>query len=140
MHTVLVVDDSQVDRRLVGGLLSRAGEYQVVYAEHGKAALERLELDVPDLVVTDIHMPEMNGLEFVKAAKVQYPMIPVVLMTAQGSEELAVEALKLGAASYVSKRRLGEDLVSTVTHVLEALQVNRGQSRLLNRITSSDTY
>jgi CheY-like chemotaxis protein/anti-sigma regulatory factor (Ser/Thr protein kinase) len=139
VHTVLVVDDSQVDRRLVGGLLTRAGEFQVVYAEHGLDALERLELDVPDLVVTDIHMPEMNGLEFVEAAKKDYPMIPVVLMTAQGSKELAVQALKLGAASYVSKRRLGEDLVATVAHVLEALQVNRGQSRLINRIVRSET-
>jgi CheY-like chemotaxis protein/anti-sigma regulatory factor (Ser/Thr protein kinase) len=139
MHTVLVVDDSQVDRRLVGGLLVRAADIQVVYAEHGIDALERMELDVPDLVVTDIHMPEMNGLEFVEAAKKLYPMIPVVLMTAQGSEELAVEALKRGAASYVSKRRLGEDLVSTVLHVLDALQVNRGQSRLMNRIERSET-
>lgn len=139
MQTVLVVDDSQVDRRLVGGLLQRTGEFQIVYAENGVDALHRIELDVPDMVLTDLHMPEMNGLDLVQAIRVDYPLIPVILMTAQGSEELAVDALKMGAASYVPKRRLGDDLVRTVTHVLEASQVDRGQARLLNRVVETET-
>ncbi|MDA1251063.1 MAG: response regulator, partial [Planctomycetota bacterium] len=139
MQTVLVVDDSQVDRRLVGGLLQRTGEFQIVYAENGVDALNRIELDVPDIVLTDLHMPEMNGLDLVQAIRVEYPLIPVILMTAQGSEELAVEALRMGAASYVPKRRLGDDLVKTVTHVVEASQVDRGQARLLNRVVATET-
>lgn len=139
MQTLLVVDDSRVDRRLVGGLLQKTGEYEVVYAEHGRAALERLELDIPDAVLTDLHMPEMNGLELVQAIKSDYPLTPVLLMTAQGSEELAVEALRLGAASYVTKRRLGEDLISTVHQILEAASSTRGGTRLLNRISSLET-
>ena len=139
MQTVLVVDDSQVDRRLVGGLLQRTGEFQIVYAENGVDALNRIELDVPDIVLTDLHMPEMNGLDLVQAIRVEYPLIPVILMTAQGSEELAVEALRMGAASYVPTRRLGDDLVKTVTHVVEASQVDRGQARLLNRVVATET-
>lgn len=139
MQTVLVVDDSQVDRRLVGGLLQRTGEFQIVYAENGVDALNRIELDVPDIVLTDLHMPEMNGLDLVQAIRVEYPLIPVILMTAQGSEELAVEALRMGAASYVPKRRLGDDLVKTVTHVVKASQVDRGQARLLNRVVATET-
>lgn len=139
MQTVLVVDDSKVDRRLVGGLLQRSGEFQIVYAENGVDALQRIELDVPDIVLTDLHMPEMNGLSLVESIRTSYPLIPVILMTAQGSEELAVEALKLGAASYVPKRRLGDDLVTTVTHVLESAKVNRGQTRLLNRVVQTET-
>lgn len=139
MQTVLVVDDSQVDRRLVGGLLQRSGEFQIVYAENGVDALQRIELDIPDIVLTDLHMPEMNGLSLVQSIRADYPLIPVILMTAQGSEELAVEALKLGAASYVPKRRLGDDLVSTVSHVVEASHVDRGQMRLLNRIVQTET-
>lgn len=138
MHTVLIVDDSQVDRRLVGGLLQKTGEFELVYAEHGKVALERMELDIPDLVLTDLHMPEMNGLELVEAIKSEYPLIPVVLMTAAGSEELAVEALRLGAASYVTKRRLGEDLVSALQQVLEAATHDRGQTRLMTRVVRSE--
>lgn len=139
MQTLLVVDDSRVDRRLVGGLLQKTGEYEVIYAENGRDALERLELDIPDAVLTDLHMPEMNGLELVQAIKSDYPLIPVLLMTAQGSEELAVEALRLGAASYVTKRRLGEDLISTIHQILEAASSNRGETRLLNRISSVET-
>jgi len=81
----------------------------------------------------------MNGLELVQAIKSDYPLIPVLLMTAQGSEELAVEALRLGAASYVTKRRLGEDLISTIHQILEAASSNRGETRLLNRISSVET-
>ena len=139
MQTLLVVDDSRVDRRLVGGLLQKTGEYEVIYAENGRDALERLELDIPDAVLTDLHMPEMNGLELVQAIKSDYPLIPVLLMTAQGSEELAVEALRLGAASYVTKRRLGEDLISTVHQILEAASSTRGGTRLLNRISCLET-
>jgi len=139
MQTVLVVDDSQVDRRLVGGLLQRAGDFQIVYAENGVDALQRIELDVPDIVLTDLHMPEMNGLELVQNIRTDYPLLPVILITAQGSEELAVKALKLGAASYVPKRRLGDDLVSTVSHVIEASHVDRGQARLFNRIVRTET-
>jgi CheY-like chemotaxis protein/anti-sigma regulatory factor (Ser/Thr protein kinase) len=139
MQTLLVVDDSRVDRRLVGGLLQKTGEYEVIYAENGRDALERLELDIPDAVLTDLHMPKLNGLELVQAIKSDYPLIPVLLMTAQGSEELAVEALRLGAASYVTKRRLGEDLIPTIHQILEAASSNRGETRLLNRIASVET-
>ena len=139
MQTLLVVDDSRVDRRLVGGLLQKTDEYEVIYAENGRDALERLELDIPDAVLTDLHMPEMNGLELVQTIKRDYPLIPVLLMTAQGSEELAVEALRLGAASYVTKRRLDEDLIPTVHQILEAASSTRGETRLLNRISSVET-
>ena len=84
-------------------------------------------------------MPELNGLELVQAIKSDYPLIPVLLMTAQGSEELAVEALRLGAASYVTKRRLGEDLIPTIHQILEAASSNRGETRLLNRIARVET-
>ncbi|HEY2250339.1 MAG TPA: response regulator, partial [Planctomycetaceae bacterium] len=61
MPTVLVVDDSEVDRRLVGGLLERQGSCSVVYACDGRAALKMFETAVPDLVLTDLQMPEMDG-------------------------------------------------------------------------------
>ena len=139
MRTVLVVDDSQVDRRLVGGLLTRSGEYEVVYAEDGRDGLQRIELDMPDIVLTDLHMPELNGLELVEAIKAEFPLIPVVLMTAQGGEELAVEALRRGAAGYVTKRRVADDLISTLERVFEATSVDHGQTRLQARIVKSET-
>lgn len=139
MYTALIVDDSQVDRRLVGGLLNKTGEFEVLYAPDGRDALERIESDVPDIVLTDLNMPGMTGLELVEVLKTEYPLIPVLLMTAQGSEELAVDALRRGAAGYVSKRRLAEDLVLHLQHVLDAATQARTQTRLQNRIVRSQT-
>lgn len=131
MTTVLVVDDSASDRELVGGLLEKTAGHTVVFACDGKEALEQIDRHVPDLVVTDLQMPEMDGLELVVAAKKAYPLIPVVLMTAKGSEEIAVAALQTGASSYVSKTSLARDLPETVERVLAAAQEERTQSRLM---------
>lgn len=139
MPTVLVVDDSEVDRRLVGGLLERQGSCGVVYACDGRAALKMFETSVPDLVLTDLQMPEMDGLELVAAIKGDYPLTPVVLMTAQGSEEIASEALRRGAASYVPKKKLAEDLIETVERVLAAAREDRTHSRLMHHLTDCDS-
>lgn len=135
MPTILVVDDSEVDRRLVGGLLEKQGTCGVVYANDGRAALQHFEGTAPDLVLTDLQMPEMNGLELMTAIKGDFPLTPVVLMTAQGSEEIASEALRRGAASYVPKKKLAEDLVDTVERVLAAARDDRTNSRLMHHIT-----
>jgi CheY-like chemotaxis protein/anti-sigma regulatory factor (Ser/Thr protein kinase) len=137
--TVLVVDDSEVDRRLVGGLLEKQGSCTVAYAPDGKAALAQFELAVPDLVLTDLQMPEMDGLELVAAIKGDFPLTPVILMTAQGSEEIASEALRRGAASYVPKKKLAEDLVDTVDRVLAAARDDRTHSRLMHHLTDVDS-
>src|SRR5579871_4637990 len=138
MTTILIVDDSAVDRRLIGGLLEKHSNYTVIYASNGKEALDQLELHVPDIVLTDLEMPEMNGLELVAAVKREYRLIPIMLMTAKGSEETAVQALQQGAASYVSKRRLAEDLVENVERVLAASGEDRSHARLMNRVLTSE--
>jgi CheY-like chemotaxis protein len=138
MTTVLVVDDSPVDCKLAGGLLKRDSDWNVVYAANGARALEQIELHIPDLVLTDMQMPEMDGLQLVSAVRKECPMIPVVLMTGQGSEEIAVKALQRGAASYVSKRKLALDLVDTVQLVLSAAGDTRSYSKLMNRMVSSE--
>ena len=134
MPTVLVVDDLLADRRIAGGLLQQDESLTIVFAKNGIEALEEIELHVPDLVVTDLQMPEMNGLELVEAIKEKYPLIPTILMTAAGSETIAVEALEAGASSYVPKRRLAEDLHRTVTRVLGLSTENRSQTRVMNRL------
>jgi len=133
--TVLVVDDSELDRRLVGGLLERQEKWDVIYAHDGREALQSFASSIPDLVLTDLQMPEMDGLELVAAIKSDYPLTPVVLMTAQGSEEIASEALRRGAASYVPKRKLAEDLIETVERVLAAAREDRVHSRLMHHLT-----
>jgi CheY-like chemotaxis protein/anti-sigma regulatory factor (Ser/Thr protein kinase) len=118
MPAVLVVDDSAVDRRLVGGLLKQSPGLAVEYAGNGAEAWEVLRWAVPDLVITDLQMPEMDGLELVQAMRRDYPQTPVILITGYGSEELAVRALECGAVSYVPKSQLAERLMTTVQQVL----------------------
>ena len=135
MPTILVVDDSATDRLLAGGLLTENGDFEVEYAVDGSDAIIKIELHVPDLIVTDMDMPEINGLELVAVVREAYPLVPIVLMTARGSEELALQALRSGAASYVPKRQLNAELLDTVHQVYSAAREDRGRIRLMRRMT-----
>lgn len=119
MPTILVVDDSPIDRRLASRLLERAG-YVVRTAENGKQALEILGKERAHLVVTDLVMPEMDGLTLVEEIRARHGA-PVVLMTAFGSDEIAMRALHRGAVSYVPKRDLAASLAETIRSVLSLL-------------------
>jgi CheY-like chemotaxis protein len=133
------VDDSPVDRRLAGSLLEKNFECSVRYAADGKEALQHLADDLPDLVLTDLQMPAMNGLELVAAIKKDYPLVPVILMTAQGSEEIAAQALRQGAASYVPKKNLTEDLPTTVLRILHGSFEDRTHPQLMHYLESSES-
>jgi len=135
MTNVLVVDDAVVDQRLVAGLLARQPELRTSFARDGVDALRAMAEQRPDVVVTDLRMPRMDGLELVRAVRKRYPGLPVVLMTAQGSEQIAVEALKAGAASYVPKSRLAEDLLGTIEQVVTLARAAEHQERLWQRVT-----
>ncbi|MFK7821962.1 MAG: response regulator [Planctomycetaceae bacterium] len=135
MATVLVVDDLLADRRLVGGLLERSSGTKVIYAENGAQALEQIDLHAPDMVITDLVMPDMDGIELVTRIRDDYPLIPTILVTGEGSEETAVEALRQGAASYVPKKILANELVDICERVLAASTETRGHTRLMNRLT-----
>ena len=120
---ILVVDDSAVDRHLVSSLLSAEKHWEVEVAADGARALELInESEPPDLIVTDLQMPYVDGLQLVKELQATHSLIPVVLITSQGSEQTAIEALKCGAASYSPKSHLQKDLVRTVRQVLQLSQ------------------
>lgn len=135
---ILVVDDSAVDRRLVGGLLEKRADFAVAYAEDGLDALRKMETWRPELVVTDIIMPHKNGLELVQAMRIHFSGVPVILITAVGSEELAVEALEHGAASYVPKPNLRETLVDTIDDVLALARAKHSHERLVGSIQRTE--
>ena len=138
MTTLLVVDDVALDRHLAGALLEEHPGWAAVYAEDGREALSLIRLKVPDLVLTDLQMPELNGLELVEAICRDYSHVPVILMTAHGSEEIAVAALKAGAASYVPKRDLARDLVPTTEKVLDMARVSRNQQQVLDCLVETE--
>ncbi len=134
MTTILVVDDSAMDRRIAGGLLERNLGCEIDYASDGKEALARLAVERPDLIITDLQMPNVNGLDLVREVKRTYPLVPVVLMTAQGSETIAVQALEEGAASYVTKTELSHDLCDIVQRVLSVAGERRSNKLLMQRL------
>ncbi len=136
MADVLVVEDSPDQAALICALLAPSG-HTTRQARGGRQALEEVGRERPDAVVTDLMMPGMDGLELVEALCSGHPALPVILVTAFGSGEIAVRALKKGAASYVPKRRLTEDLLPTLDSVLQVAHEKRRQHRLLESLIES---
>ena len=139
MSRVLVVEDSRTQSLQIKILLEDAG-FEVDLAGHGREALDVLRQSVPDVVLTDLDMPVMNGLELVEAVRRDYPAVPVILMTALGSEEIAVQALQKGAASYVPKRNLNHHIVSTLEYVLSVAQASQHEKRVLDCLTQAEFH
>ncbi len=134
MPSVLVVDDSPLDLRLTSRILEEIG-FHVMTAVDGMDALEKMDGSLPDVVLTDMQMPRIGGLELVGEIGRHHPAVPVILMTAFGSEETAVEALRIGAASYVPKQNLARDLVGTVKSVLAISRAKRESRAILDSMT-----
>jgi len=131
MPTVLVVDDTAVDRTLAGRLLEKSPGMRALYADGGKLALQLLETESPDVIVTDLQMPEMDGFQLLTAIQRSHGEVPVVLMTAHGSEDIATQALEHGAASFVPKAELADLLVDTVRQILALSGPEPQYSRLV---------
>ncbi len=136
---VLVVDDSAVDRQLAGRLIEKQSHLSVGHAADGREALSIIRQQCPDIVVTDLLMPGMDGLELVRVLRDEYPQLPVVLMTGHGSETVATEALRLGAARDVPTCRLAQDLVPTVQNVLDRAHKGGRPERLVESLVDCDT-
>ncbi len=135
MFNILLVDDSATDRLLIEGLLKKCLHFDVITAADGLIALEKIKAKAPDLVVTDMQMPNMDGMQLVEKIRSLYPLIPVVLITAAGSEELASQALQRGAAGYVPKSRCEELLQDTLNHVIELTRTESSFERIIECAT-----
>lgn len=127
---ILVVDDNEMDRHFARGLLIKQMGATILMASDGQEALDLISSEQPDLVLTDLQMPHVDGLALVERIRRLYPSIPTVLMTAYGSEEVAFTALQHGAASYVAKKRLAARLADTIRHVLALSNVGGDQRPL----------
>jgi CheY-like chemotaxis protein/anti-sigma regulatory factor (Ser/Thr protein kinase) len=138
-YRVLVVDDSSMDRHLAGAIVQKMEGWRPMFASGGPEALELLAADTPDVVLTDMLMPEMDGLQLVQAIRSKYPLVPVILMTAHGSEDIAIQALQKGAASYVPKKSLARDLAETLESVLSTSRTQQQTQRLLGNLDSLET-
>jgi len=135
---ILVVDDSPDDCNLASSLLIEHLDARVVVVHNGLQALDEISRSSPALVLTDMQMPELDGLGLVQAVRANYPNLPIILMTSNGSEELAMRALEAGAASYVPKRLLAKELINTVENVIGTTRLERRRYRILECITNYD--
>lgn len=140
--TILIVDDSPVDGRKAEAIVEQSLGWHVIRANGGKEAIEIVAREKPAVVLTDLQMPDLDGLGLVEQLHLTDPLLPVVLMTAHGSEEIAVEALKSGAASYVPKRNLALVLAETLSQVITAAAADRDRKVLAEEclIETASTY
>src|SRR3989449_5907577 len=137
--TLLVADDDPGLRESLQRTLSRAG-HQVVLAPNGRAALEQLQGGGVDLVLTDLKMPGISGIELLRAAKALAPDVDVILITAFGTVEEAVSAMKDGAYDFITKPFRGDQLLKLVAKALERrslIQQNRALQKQLDDLRAS---
>ncbi len=135
----LIVDDSTVERVLLRGLLKQEwSNCDVLEAADSEGAVRAVEEEMPDLVLTDISTPGSGGLGLLAALKDKQSIVPVVVMSGVGNEELAVEALQAGAASYLPKLKLQQLLVPTINMVTELAATHRNRRRIISCLHSMD--
>ena len=120
--SVLIVDDETGILETLRILLKNAG-FTVHTALGGKAGLEDLAVVAPDIVLTDVRMPTVGGLEVLRAARAQDPDVPVILMTAQADLRSAIQAVNAGAFYYIQKPFVNDDLVAILLRAAEHRQL-----------------
>jgi two-component system NtrC family response regulator len=118
MDTILIVDDEKNYLLVMETLLTGAG-YEVLTVDSGEEALEQTRRNDLDLIITDMKMPRMSGIELMEQLKQVYADLPVIMMTAYGTVEKAVEAMKKGAFDYILKPFKNEELLLTIRKALE---------------------
>jgi len=130
---ILIVDDTETEQARMSGLLSGQSDHTVRAVGSAAAALEEVEADSIDLVVTDLRMPEMTGIELIEKLQKSHPRLPVILMSSCGSEEETVEAIRQGAAGYLNKSHAAPELLPLVERLLTARATDLAHAEILRR-------
>ena len=131
---ILVVDDSPLVRWLVARIFLERPDLVPVIACDAEEALAILDNDPPAVAVIDLELPGMDGLEMVRVVRRRHGNVPVILMTAYGSEQVAVQALRAGAANYVPKKDLVHELIETVDRVLSIVNIDQHRRRTMGSL------
>jgi CheY-like chemotaxis protein len=122
MKTVLIADDSRTTQMLVKTTLQRIPYLKFLTADNGREALAVLDQEAVDLLVTDINMPEMDGIELVREARRRRNRdeLPIVIITAKGEEQARTQGMALGANDYILKPISSRDLIDAASRLLTA--------------------
>ncbi|MBW2002524.1 MAG: sigma-54-dependent Fis family transcriptional regulator, partial [Deltaproteobacteria bacterium] len=137
METILIIDDEKNYLVILEALLSPEG-YEIITEDNAINALRSIRETDLDLIITDMKMPGMNGIELLEESKKINPELPVIIMTAYGTIEMAVEAMKKRAYDYISKPFRNEELKLTIKKALENYRLIK-ENRLLSEALS-DRY
>ncbi len=121
VKTILFVEDSPTMRRIIANSLKRLGYTDIIEAENGVDALDKIEGKTIDLLVTDWNMPEMNGADLVKSIRAmpEYETLPIVMITTRGMKDDVMKAMKLGVNGYVIKPFTPEILRTKLEAILK---------------------
>lgn len=133
MHRVLVVDDEENLRLVVRSFLKAAG-YEVEVAGTGEEALGLLEAFGPDLIVTDVRMPKMGGLDLLATLQGKGIDVPVIVMSAYGAVDQAIEAMQAGAYDYIQKPFKAEELIHLLENAVERQRLRKENTALKQHI------
>lgn len=136
---ILVVDDEESIRVMLKGILSKEG-YIVKVAKDGKEALEKIEAWQPQIVLADIRMHEIDGITLTKVIREKFPETIIILMTAYGSNETAIEAIRVGAYDYIPKPFTKEELILCLLKVEERERLKRENFELRMRLKEVEEY
>jgi two-component system NtrC family sensor kinase len=134
---ILVVDDAAEIRDVLADLILRPSGYQVETAVDGAEALARIRAGRPDLVISDIKMPVLGGLELAHTLKLEAPGLPVILITAEGSEEMARQALRAGVADYFPKPFDPDEMLASIERALSAREHQDRRVAVLARVVDA---
>ncbi|MGF1503724.1 MAG: response regulator, partial [Anaerolineae bacterium] len=130
---ILVVDDDPQMRQFIGETVLKLEGYQITTASNGQAGYEKALALSPDLIVTDNAMPGKTGLEMLEALRQANHRAPAILMTAEGSEQVAVRALRAGVMDYFIKPFTIDDMGDGVARVLEATRAGGLRADILDQ-------
>lgn len=127
-HRILVLDDELAIQQLLKSILEGEG-YDVVHTDDGTVALNIIATQGVDLIIQDLRMSKMNGLDFLRQLKERHPLIPSIVLTAFGTFGTAVEAMRLGAYTHLSKPFDTEEMRETVSRALNRIEIGKKSPR-----------
>jgi len=134
--TIWVVDDERIVRVTLADDLRDAGFVVMEFANANSALLE-LNDSIPDIIITDLKMPGLTGLELLNQVKSRYPQIFIIVMTAYGTVENAVEAMKMGAYDYLTKPFNNDEVLITINKIIELCEIRKENRVLRKRINEN---